>query len=398
MGWEPAVRTLIVGAGIAGLSTALRLRQLGWPATVVEAASAPRGGGYMIDFLGLGVAAADRLGLRRGLEEIHAPVARLVFVDEAGATRYAVGYPALRRRLFAGRHYNFLRGDLEHLLYDAAVAAGVEVLFGRRVVAVASAGGPDQPVAVSYDNGAEDEWDVVLGADGIHSRVRSSVLRPGEWATRDLGHAVWAWIIDGLVSGVPSTDFTTLTVPGRMVAAYPAGTERTATFFLLRSGAHGGEPPEELPALLGALFGDLGWRVPQLLASLPAAVDFYSDRTVQVHARTWHRGRVGLVGDACWCVSLLAGQGASLAMAGGVIAAEELAASPNDVSAALDRYRTRLQPITAPLAASGARTATWFVPEQRWRMGVRDLAMRARRRPVVGSVLGHRLGFIRTAA
>jgi 2-polyprenyl-6-methoxyphenol hydroxylase-like FAD-dependent oxidoreductase len=101
------VRTLIVGAGIAGLSTALRLRQLGLPATVVEAAPAPRGGGYMIDFLDPGIAAADRLGLRPGLEDIHTPVARLVFLDAAGATRYAVGYPALRRRAFGGRHYNF---------------------------------------------------------------------------------------------------------------------------------------------------------------------------------------------------------------------------------------------------------------------------------------------------
>jgi 2-polyprenyl-6-methoxyphenol hydroxylase-like FAD-dependent oxidoreductase len=392
------VRTLIVGAGIAGLSTALRLRQLGLPATVVEAAPAPRGGGYMIDFLGLGVAAADRLGLRPGLEAIHAPVARLVFLDAAGATRYAVGYPALRRRLFAGRHYNFLRGDLERLLHDAAVAAEVEIRYGHRVVTVAPADRPDQPVAVRYAIGAEEEWDVVLGADGVHSPVRAAGLRPDEWATRDLGHAVWTWIVDGHVPGVPATDFTTLTAPGRMVAAYPAGTDRTATFFLSRSDLHGGEPAAELPTVLGALFGDLGWRVPELLATLPAAVDSYTDRTVQVHASTWHRGRVGLVGDACWCVSLLAGQGASLAMAGGAIAAEELAASPHDVPAALDRYWTRLQPTTARLAASGARTAARFVPEQRWRIAVRDLAMRAGAWPVLGPVLGHRLGFIRAAA
>src|SRR4051794_14380806 len=117
-GWTILMRLLIVGAGIAGLSVALRLQQLGVPATVVEAAPGPRGGGYGIDFLGLGVAAADRLGLRPRLEELRAPIARLVFLDEDGDRRFTVGYPALRRRMFAGRHYSLLRGDLERLLAE----------------------------------------------------------------------------------------------------------------------------------------------------------------------------------------------------------------------------------------------------------------------------------------
>jgi 2-polyprenyl-6-methoxyphenol hydroxylase-like FAD-dependent oxidoreductase len=253
---------------------------------------------------------------------------------------------------------------------------------------------------VRYADGAEEEWDVVLGADGIHSRVRDDLLERDEWSTRDLGHAVWAWLLDGSLRGVRREDFVTLTAPGRMVAVYPVDEGRTAAFFVHRSPDGGGEPGADLPGTLHDRFGDLGWLVPELLAALPSAVDRYTDRTVQVRARVWHRGRVALLGDACWCVSLLAGQGASLAMAGGVGVAEELAtvSAVADVPAALDRVRNRLGPPVARLAEAGVRTASWFVPEERWRMTVRDTSLRASAWPVVGPVLGRRFGLVRSAA
>ncbi|SDZ00887.1 2-polyprenyl-6-methoxyphenol hydroxylase [Geodermatophilus africanus] len=395
-----AVRVLVVGAGIAGLSAALRLRQLGWSPTVVETAPGPRGGGYMIDFFGPGLDAADRLGLRPALERIHAPIERLVFVDGSGRPRVTVGYPALRRRAFGGRHHNFLRGDLEAELYAAARDAGVQLSHGRKVTGVQPAAADGDPVLVRYADGAEEEWDVVLGADGIHSRVRDDLLERDEWSTRDLGHAVWAWLLDGSLRSVRREDFVTLTAPGRMVAVYPVDEGRTAAFFVHRSPDGGGEHGADLPGTLHDRFGDLGWLVPELLAALPSAVDRYTDRTVQVRARVWHRGRVALLGDACWCVSLLAGQGASLAMTGGVAVAEELAtvSAVTDVPAALDRVRNRLGPPVARLAEAGARTASWFVPEERWRMTVRDTSLRASAWPVVGPVLGRRFGLVRPAA
>ena len=394
------MRILVVGAGIAGLSAALRLRQLGRSPTVVEAAPGPRGGGYMIDFFGPGVDATDRLGLRPGLERIHAPVERLVFVDGSGRSRVAVGYPALRRHVFGGQHYNFLRGDLEAQLHAAARGAGVELSHGRKVTGVQHAAAAGEPVVVRYADGAEEEWDVVLGADGIHSRVRNDLLEPDEWSTRDLGHAVWAWILDGSMPGARREDFVTLTAPGRMVAVYPVDEGRTAAFFVHRSPDGGGEPDADLPGTLHQRFGDLGWLVPQLLATLPSAVDHYTDRTVQVRSRVWHRGRVALLGDACWCVSLLAGQGASLALAGGVAVAEALATASAvaDVPAVLDQARDRLEPVVARRADAGARTASWFAPEERWRMVVRDVSLRASAWPVVGPVLGRRLGLVRPAA
>lgn len=393
------MRVLVVGAGIAGLSAALRLRQLGGSPTVVEAAPGPRGGGYMIDFFGPGVDAADRLGLRSALERIHAPIERLVFVDGSGRPRIAAGYPALRRRVFGGQHHNFLRGDLESELIAAARGTGVEPSHGRKVIGVLPAAAAGVPVVVRYADGTEEEWDVVLGADGIHSRVRNDLLEPDEWSTRDLGHAVWTWIVDGSLPGVRREDFVTLMAPGRTVAVYPVDEGRTAAFFVHRSPDGGGEPDADLPGTLHRRFGDLGWLVPELLSMFPSAVDRYTDRTVQVRSRVWHRGRVALLGDACWCVSLLAGQGASLALAGGVAVAEELAraSAVADVPAALDRVRDRLGPLVTRRTDAAARTASWFAPEERWRMTLRDTSLRVSAWPVVGPLLGRRLGLVRPA-
>ncbi|CAA9482924.1 MAG: monooxygenase, FAD-binding [uncultured Solirubrobacteraceae bacterium] len=391
------MRVLIVGAGIAGLSVALRLGQLGIESTVVERAPAERGGGYMIDFFGPGIAAAERLGLHGALGAIHHPVDRLTFVDEAARRRFSVDYAVMRRRLFRGRHFNFLRGDLEHVLRGSA-RAGTRVVFGRRVVAVMPATGPRDPVGVAYEDGSTEEWDVVIGADGVNSQVRRSLLAGDEWTRVDLGHTVAAWTLDGHLPGVPANDFTTLTAPGRMVAAYPVHGERTATFLVHRSGDSAADLAAGLPATLTRVFGDLGWVVPDLLAALPTVTDPYFDATIQIRSDVWHRGRVILLGDACWCVSLLAGQGSSLAMAGGVALAEALAARPDDVPAALDGYSARLGPVVRSLADAGARTAGWFVPERRWRMAVRDLSVRASTWPLVAPLGGRRLGIGRASA
>jgi 2-polyprenyl-6-methoxyphenol hydroxylase-like FAD-dependent oxidoreductase len=386
------MRVLVVGAGIAGLSTALRLRQLGVDVTVAEQAEAERGGGYMIDFFGPGIDAAHQLSLDSALRGIHAPVRQLRFVDPAGRQRFAVNYGRMRRQLFHGRHFNFLRGDLEKVLLTAARRAQTKIIWGRRVAAVRPALEESQPVLVRYADGAVDRWDVVVGADGANSAVRRSVLTRQEWSQRDLGHTVAAWIQDGSVPTVHARDFTTLTAPGRMVAVYPAGAGRTAVFFAHRSWDTQDDFARGLAATLRRRYGDLGWVVPRLLRGLNGVHRPYFDSTVQIRCTQWQRGRVVLMGDACWCVSLLAGQGASLAVAGGLVLAEELAARPDDIATALGRYRDRLEPTVSRIARSGVRTAHWFVPDQRWRGQVRDLTLRGAAWPVTASLMSRALG------
>jgi 2-polyprenyl-6-methoxyphenol hydroxylase-like FAD-dependent oxidoreductase len=149
------------------------------------------------------------------------------------------------------------------------------------------------------------------------------------------GFQTAAFVLDAVPAGPASlNDFITLNVPGRQVAVYPIRGGRVATFFLHRTARLGGAEaagPGAGRAGLRAVYGDLGWIVPELLDRCPADGGLYFDSVSQVELPGWKSGRVTLAGDACQCVSLLAGQGASLAVAGAFILTAE--AGPEAASA-----------------------------------------------------------------
>jgi 2-polyprenyl-6-methoxyphenol hydroxylase-like FAD-dependent oxidoreductase len=134
-------------------------------------------------------------------------------------------------------------------------------------------------------------------------------------------------------------------------------------------------------------YGDLDWIVPELLEHCPhGPPDLYFDVVSQVEVPRWSTGRVVLAGDSCQCVSLLAGQGASLAVAGAYVLAEELAACEGDVPSALDRYESRLRPAIRDKQAAGRRIVNWFVPASPLRLAIRDIALRLSRWPGVAAL------------
>ncbi len=367
------MRVLIVGAGIAGLSLALGLKQRGVTSLVLERAAGMRRGGYMIDFFGPGYDAAAALGLLPDLAAVHYQIPRLRFVDFRGRLRYALAYSALRR-LLDNRHFNFLRGDLEQVLYDH-VRDSVEVRFDTTIQSFSQ---DADSVQVRLSDGATEAADVLVGADGIHSAIRAQAFGPEAQFLRYLGHHTAAYFMpDSPPIRVPRDSFTTLTEPGRQVAIYPVRGARLATFFVYH--APGPAADTSCAAGLAALrrvYGDLDWVVPRVLAAGADAVDFYFDSVSQVVMPAWSRGRITLVGDAAWCLSLLAGQGASMAVAGGAALAEELAQEGTDVAVALARYEARICPEVLSRQAAGRRMATWFVPRTRWQLTIRDLVTR----------------------
>jgi len=342
------LRVLICGAGIAGLSLAHCLLRGGHAVTLLEKSPALRGEGYMIDFFGPGYDAAQAMGLLDGLARIHDPIPRLVFVDAGGREKFSVSYADFRR-LFHGRHFNFLRGDLERLLYEQ-VKERAPVRFGTTIESLREA----------------ERYDLVVGADGVHSRVRALAFGEEQRFSRPLGYYTAAFILERPPGALRGDALYTMSAPGRQAGIYPIRGGRLATFFVWEA-AHGRD--------LRRAYAGLGWVVPELLERLdPAAL--YFDEVTQIEMPRWSAGRTVLVGDACQCVSLAAGQGASLAMAGAFVLAQELERAPGDLAAALARYEARLRPAVERKQRAGRRIARWFVPHSRMRIVLNDLAAR----------------------
>ena len=382
------MRVLISGGGIAGLTLAWCLERCGMAPLLVERASQLRDQGYMIDFFGSGYEVGARLGLLHELNQIHYPVTSLTFIDRRGRVRLSLPYPLLRRRLFDDRHFNFMRGDLERLLYDR-IAHRVEMRFGVTVETVVQR---TSGVVARLSDGSDQECDVLVGADGVHSHIRQLVFGPESCYTRLLGCVAAGFIAGAPPPGLGNLDaFVTLTVPRRQVAVYPLRGGEVATLFLHRvSGPMLDSSDESALRELRSVYGGLDWVVPALLARAPSATNLFCDPVSQIEVPRWSAGRVVLLGDACQCVSLLAGQGAGMAMTGAYVLAEELARS-SDVTAALARYEARLRPGIQRLQAAGRRIARWFLPETPVRLALRNLALRTSSWPIAAGVLRRRM-------
>lgn len=366
------MRAVVSGAGIAGLTLAWWLQADGWDVVLVERADGPRGGGYLMDFFGSGLDVVERMGLRTAVESAAVRVDELVYVAPSGRRRVRAPYDAISRAL-DGRVCSIMRGDLEAVLH-AAFAAAPPVRYATVVTGVEPRAAGDR-ADVALSDGTLVRADLVVGADGVHSGVRALVHRPGPTVLRRLGYhtASYAFRDAALLSDV-GRSFRVVSAPGRQVALYRTPGGQLAASLV--HAADGDVPGRGLrrQALREAYRG-LGDVVDRVLAACPQDASLYYDEVAQVELDGWSRGPVTLVGDACGAVSLMAGQGSSMAMGGAWALADELSRSRGDVAAALRRYEARVRPSVARKQAYGRSTARWLVPRSRWRMAARDVVL-----------------------
>ncbi|MFI7228605.1 FAD-dependent oxidoreductase [Nonomuraea angiospora] len=382
-----ARRVIIVGAGIAGLAAALRLSQIGWETLVVERAPSRREGGYMVVFSGLGHAAAEHMGVLPALQERQVDAFDLAYLRADGRPRFTVPHTTVRRLLGDGG-MALLRGDIEDVLYEA-VADQAHIRFGTTITAVTQ---DDEGVEVTLSDGSTERADLLVGADGLHSTVRALVFGPEERYRRDLGHVVAALILDKLPDGAPERAFTTVTAIGRTFTVADLGRGRAAAFFTYSTEDPDAELAKGPRRALRQAYPGSRWATPRLLADLREEA-VYFDSVSQIVMDRWSRGRVVLLGDAAWCVTLFAGYGSSLAVGGADLLGTELERHPADLPAALRAWENVLRPEVLERQRKGRANTGVHAPRNRFELAMRDLPLRLATVPPVTHLLSRHLSF-----
>jgi 2-polyprenyl-6-methoxyphenol hydroxylase-like FAD-dependent oxidoreductase len=375
-------KILVCGTGIAGPTLAYWLRHYGFEPTLVERAPKLRTGGYIIDFWGLGFQVAEKMGLLPGLHREGYAIDEIRIVDEQGKRTAGFSVRSLQPTL--GGYVSVLRSELSRLIYEA-LGGTVRTIFGDTVRAVEQDGGGTR---VSFEHAPAERFDLVIGAGGLHSPVRALVFGPEGRYERYLGYYAASFSTDGY----PHQDqraYVSYAVPGRQVSRYALRGGRTAFLFVfasdrkLRVGAH------DIPAQKSVLrerFRDDGWECPEILEALERSSDLYLDSVSQIRMERWSDRRVALVGDACFCPSLLAGQGSALAMAGAYILAGELRKSDGDYRIAFANYESALHPFIARKQLAAARFAGAFAPKSRAGIFIRNQVTRLMALPFVAKL------------
>nr|WP_042179479.1 FAD-dependent monooxygenase [Kibdelosporangium sp. MJ126-NF4]CEL13844.1 Oxidoreductase [Kibdelosporangium sp. MJ126-NF4]CTQ88212.1 Oxidoreductase [Kibdelosporangium sp. MJ126-NF4] len=322
---------LISGASIAGPALAYWLHRNGFAVTVVEKAGAPRGGGYPIDVRGTAVEVVRRMGILPRLRQAHIDLRRFTFLNADGSEVASV-HPHAVAGSSEGQDLEVGRGDLTAALHTT-VRDDVEFLFDDSIDALDQS---EHGVDVTFRSGNQRTFDLVVGADGMHSRTREILFGPEEQFHRYLGYCFAVFTMPNTYR--LSHELMMWNTPGRAAALYATGGDNDDLHAFLNF--HQPEPPVDAlrtPArqqdLVATIFADAGWEVPGIVNAMREADDLFYDTVGQIRMPAWSRGRVALVGDAAYAPSFLTGQGTSLALVGAYMLANALATNRDHTQA-----------------------------------------------------------------
>jgi 2-polyprenyl-6-methoxyphenol hydroxylase-like FAD-dependent oxidoreductase len=349
-------RILISGASIAGPALAFWLHRYGFEPTIIERAPGIRPGGYAVDFRGTAMQVLERMDIVDKIAQFETRAGKITIVDKDNQKLASMpdGYTS--------GELEILRGDLANVLYRAT-KENTEYIFDDSIAQISQT---SKGVEVSFNCNESRTFDLVIGADGLHSNVRSLVF--GKEA--DFMHHLGIYFaICTIPNFMELRDMAGLYygTPGKRVGLFSSKHDTAASasfYFASPAFKYDYRDIVKQKQLIRGRFGSEAWQVPKMLQYMDDADDFYFDSISQIRMERWSAGRVALLGDAAGCASPMSGMGTSMAVVGAYILASELKQANGDYITAFAEYEKKMRPFVTA-AQKMAEGASWFVPTTR---------------------------------
>lgn len=352
-------KILVIGAGIAGPAVCYWLQRFGFSPQLIEKSACIRKGGQGLDIRGVAIDIVKKMGIYEQICKMRTQVECGRYVDAVGKTLHEE-----RGEKFSFRQdedVEIPRGDLVEILMKTIDS--VPCRFNQSIDNVEQ---NNDGVTVYFNDGRVEPYDLVIGADGIHSSIRRMIFDSDEYKLVNLGAYFSIFSIPNYLD-LSHTEVQ-CELNQRLVSITSDHDPKTAQVcFMFRSQhvLHNLRDENKQKQVLRDIFHDFGWEVQKILELMSDSPDFYFDSVAQVKMSSWTKGRVSLVGDAGYCASPVSGQGNNLALVGAYILAGELKAAEGNYKHAFNRYNNLLRPFVEGNQQLGVWNSELFlVPDE----------------------------------
>lgn len=361
-------KVLISGAGIGGLTLAYFLHKNGYQPIIIEKAASLRDGGYMIDFFSSGISVAEKMGIIDQLKAKNHGSNIIIQQNEKGVKQFILNMSGFRASV-KGKLFNFLRTDLSDVLFEK-IKDNVEVRFSTSIESITQ---DDKQVIAMFNNGKQEIFDILVGADGLRSNVRSKIYPPEKVEELYLGYYVCA-LEHNVPINVNKGEVISMLCPKRQIMTYDTGNGVSNSLFVFQSEKQKDLTTAEEVEVLKAEFAEFASPVPEIIDEAAKKEKLFFDQVTQIRIHDkWHKNRVVLIGDAAFCITLLSGQGSSMAMTAAYVLSEQLNKNEDNVTQAFESYERELRPMIETMQKKAVKNAATYVPSTKFNLWIRNL-------------------------